>query len=214
VPHTVLLPSRERPYGTDVTTFINLKFPLSWEKIFDYIRWPAYLKPYNGRGWKDVYRVSDPAEFFKAYSETGQNVMMLQEEILFEDYFRCFCFGGKYVRIMRYEPRNPHHLRYENSKGPIEKKLMEEIERIVVVLCTALGYDFNSVEIAVRNGVPYAIDFCNPVPDANIATVGQDNFEWAVENLVKLAVGKALTQDPARNNLMWGTFVSRAVEGK
>jgi hypothetical protein len=29
-------------------------------------------------------------------------------------------------------------------------------------LCRALGYDLNTVEFAVEDGVPYAIDFMNP----------------------------------------------------
>ena len=34
-------------------------------------------------------------------------------------------------------------------------------------LCRALGYDLNTVEFAVEDGVPYAIDFLNPAPDAD-----------------------------------------------
>ena len=32
------------------------------------------------------------------------------------------------------------------------------------MLCRALGYDLNTVEFAVEDGVPYAIDFMNPAP--------------------------------------------------
>ena len=118
VPKTVLLPSHERPTDTSDASFMNLKFPLSWEKIFEHIGFPAYMKPHSGGGWKSVYKLNNMEEFFKSYSETGQLVMMLQEEIVFEDYFRCYCLGRKHVRIMQYEPRNPHHLRYQSSNGP------------------------------------------------------------------------------------------------
>ncbi len=91
--------------------------------------------------------------------------MMLQEEIIFDEYYRCYCIGGKYVRIMPYEPRNPHHLRYVADFKPDEKRL-ELMKDIVLRICNYLGYDFNTVELAVRDGVPYAIDFCNPAPDA------------------------------------------------
>ncbi|MFM8851357.1 MAG: RimK family alpha-L-glutamate ligase [Cytophagales bacterium] len=211
VPKTVILPSHERPTDTSDASFSNLKFPLSWEKIFEHIGFPAYMKPHAGGGWKSVYKLNNMDDFFKAYSETGQLVMMLQEEIIFEDYFRCYCLGRKYVRIMQYEPRNPHHLRYQSNNGPVSEKLLKKVHDYVLDLCNALGYDFNTVEMAVRNGVPYAIDFCNPAPDADINSVGQENFEWVVEHSAKLAIERAQMQKPGQDNLTWGTFVRNGV---
>lgn len=211
VPKTVILPSHERPTDTSDTSFSNLKFPLSWEKIFEHIGFPAYMKPHAGGGWKSVYKLNNMDDFFKAYSETGQLVMMLQEEIIFEDYFRCYCLGGKYVRIMQYEPRNPHHLRYQSNNGPASAKLLKQVNDYVLQLCHSLGYDFNTVEMAVRDGIPYAIDFCNPAPDADIKSVGQENFEWVVEHASKMAVERAQAQKPGKDNLTWGTFVRDGV---
>ncbi|MBL7861480.1 MAG: hypothetical protein JNJ65_09980 [Cyclobacteriaceae bacterium] len=211
VPKTVILPSHERPTDTGEASFSNLKFPLSWEKIFDHIGWPAYMKPHAGGGWKSVYKLNNMDDFFKAYAETGQLVMMLQEEIIFEDYFRCYCLGRKYVRIMQYEPRNPHHLRYQSTKGPASEKLLKKVHDYVLDLCNALGYDFNTVEMAVRNGVPYAIDFCNPAPDADVNSVGQENFDWVVEHASRMAVERAQAQRPGKDNLTWGTFVTSSV---
>jgi hypothetical protein len=51
--------------------------------------------------------------------------MMLQEEITFTEYYRCYCIGGKYVRIMNYEPRNPFHLRYVADWNPSQERLDE-----------------------------------------------------------------------------------------
>lgn len=211
VPKTVILPSHERPADTGEASFSNLKFPLGWEKIFEHIGWPAYMKPHAGGGWKSVYKLNNMDDFFKAYSETGQLVMMLQEEIIFEEYFRCYCLGRKYVRIMQYEPRNPHHLRYQSNQGPASDKLLKKVHDYVLDLCNALGYDFNTVEMAVRNGVPYAIDFCNPAPDADVNSVGQENFDWVVEHASKMAVERAQLQKPGKDNLTWGTFVTSSV---
>jgi len=212
VPKTVLLPSHERPTDTSDASFANLKFPLSWEKIFQHIGFPAYMKPHAGGGWKSVYKLNNMDEFFKSYSETSQLVMMLQEEIIFEDYFRCYCLGRKDVRIMQYEPRNPHHLRYQSNNGPASAKLLKQVHDYVLLLCNALGYDFNTVEMAVRNGIPYAIDFCNPAPDAEVTSVGQENFEWVVEHAAKMAIERAQAQKPGKDNLTWGTFVSDGVK--
>jgi glutathione synthase/RimK-type ligase-like ATP-grasp enzyme len=211
VPKTVILPSHDRPTDTTDSSFSNLKFPLSWEKIFEYIGWPAYMKPHSGGGWKNVYKLNRADEFFKAYKETGQLVMLLQEEIVFTEYFRCYCLGRKYVRVMQYEPRNPHHLRYVVNGPPASAKLVKQVHDYVLDLCNALGYDFNTVEMAVRDGVPYAIDFCNPAPDADVKSVGQENFDWVVEHAAKMAVERAKAHKPDQDNLTWGTFVRNSV---
>lgn len=215
VPKTVILPSKVRPDDTSDTSFRNLKFPMPWGDIFDYIGFPAYMKPHSGGGWKNVYKVCDADELFNAYDETGQLVMLLQEEILFTDYFRCYCIGGKDVRIMPYEPRNPHHLRYDAQlpTGPAAKKLLATVKDYVLALNHALGYDFNTVEFAVRDGIPYAIDFCNPAPDADVNSVGQENFEWVVETSAKFAIERAKKHKPGKDNLTWGTFVRSSVAG-
>jgi len=133
-------------------------------------------------------------------------VMLLQEEIVFDEYYRCYCIGGKHVRIMPYEPRNPHHLRYVANfqPSPERYKLMEDI---VLRINKYLGYDFNTVELALRDGVPYAIDFCNPAPDADVHSVGQENFEWVIETAANYAIERALAQVPDRDNLTWGEYV-------
>ena len=207
VPKTVLLPSHARPQDTNENSFRNMKFPIDWKGIFDYIGFPAYMKPFAGGGWKSVYRVTDPQDLFNKHAETQRLVMMLQEEIVFESYFRCYCLGGKNVHIMQYEPRNPHHLRYVQNAPPVEKKLLKKIEDLTIKLNQALGYDFNTVEFAVRDGVPYAIDFCNPAPDADIHSVGQENFDWIVENAANMAIEKAKAYKAGQMNLTWGTFI-------
>jgi glutathione synthase/RimK-type ligase-like ATP-grasp enzyme len=209
VPKTVILPSREMPPDTSEASFTNLAYPLDWRGIFDYIGFPAYMKPFAGGGWKNVYQLNSPDDFFAKHAETDQLVMLLQEEIKFEEYYRCYCIGGKYVRIMPYEPRNPHHRRYVADFKP-SAALLQQMEEIVIRICTFLGYDFNTVELAVRNGVPYAIDFCNPAPDADVNSVGTDNFNWVIETAALYAVERALAQEPGSDNLTWGEYVKRA----
>ena len=209
VPKTVLLPSREHPSDTSDQSFSNLAFPLDWEGIFKYIGFPAYMKPFAGGGWKHVYKLRSAEEFFQKHSETGQLVMLLQEEIIFEEYYRCYCIGSKYVRIMPYEPRNPHHLRYVSDFKPSADRL-QLMEQIVLRINQYLGYDFNTVELAVRNGIPYAIDFCNPAPDAEKASVGEDNFNWVVETAANYAIERALAHQDGMDNLTWGEYIKRS----
>ena len=104
VPKTAILPSFELPTDTTHDSFTNLAYPLDWEEIFAYVGFPAYMKPFAGGGWKNVYRLNNAEEFYQKHTETGQLVMMLQQEIVFEEYYRCYCIGNKHVRIMPYEP--------------------------------------------------------------------------------------------------------------
>lgn len=213
VPKTVILPSRDLPADTSDQSFSNLAFPLDWEGIFAYIGFPAYMKPFAGGGWKNVYRLTSQEDFFDKHAETNQLVMLLQEEIVFDEYYRCYCIGGKYVRIMPYEPRNPHHLRYVADFSPSEARL-KEMEAIVLRINAYLGYDFNTVELAVRDGVPYAIDFCNPAPDADIKSVGEANFKWVVDTAATFAIEKAQAHQEGKDNLTWGAYLKNGITGK
>ncbi len=214
VPKTVLLPSNQHPVDTNEKSFRNLAYPLDWESIFNYVGFPAYFKPFAGGGWKNVYKLNNPEEFYKAYNETGQLVMMLQEEIIFTDYFRCYCLDRRDVHIMQYDPRQPHHLRYVRGGKSAENKLLEKVKDGVLALNKALGYDFNTVEFAVRDGVPYAIDFCNPAPDADLHSVGEENFEWIVEAASNMAIRRAKNHKPNQNNLTWGNFITSFANNK
>ena len=213
VPKTVIIPSSTLPVDTTDQSFSNLAYPLDWESIFNYIGFPAYMKPHAGGGWKSVYKVTGIDDFFTKHGETGELIMMLQEEIIFDEYYRCYCIGGKDVRIMPYEPRNPHHLRYVADFKPNQQKL-DLMTDIVLRICRYLGYDFNTVELALRDGVPYAIDFCNPAPDAEVTSVGQENFDWVVEAAANFAIEKAQAHENGKDNLTWGEYVRRSAERK
>ncbi|WP_298389848.1 hypothetical protein [Hydrotalea sp.] len=209
VPKTVILPSKSLPDDTTDASFSNLAYPLDWDHIFGYVGFPAYMKPFAGGGWKHVFKLETKDIFFEKYNTTGQLVMLLQEEIVFEEYYRCYCIGRKHVRIMPYEPRNPHHLRYDAHFKPSAEKLQEMTE-IVLRVNQYLGYDFNTVELAVRNGIPFAIDFCNPAPDADKQSVGEENFEWVVETAANFAIERAQQQQPGKDNLTWGEYLKRS----
>jgi len=208
VPKTAIIPSRDLPDDTSNESFSNLAFPLDWDSIFKYTGFPVYMKPFAGGGWKNVYKLNSKEEFFEKHAETGQLVMLFQEEIVFTEYYRCYCIGGKYVRIMSYEPRNPHHLRYVADFKPSPERL-KQMTDIVLKINSYLGYDFNTVELAIRDGVPYAIDFCNPAPDAERTSVGEENFEWVVETAATYAIEKALENKEGQDNLTWGEYVRR-----
>jgi hypothetical protein len=198
VPRSMILPHKEHPPNTGDETFRNLQHPIDWDAAFDYVGFPAFLKPFDGGGWRGVTKVRTPGEFHAAYDQSGVDCMMLQESIEYEEYYRCYGIGQDTARVMRYNPAVPMHERYSSvADQPIDEARREGLERDVIALCRALGYDMNTVEFAVRDGVPYAIDFMNPAPDADYNSVGQDNFDWVVRATADLLVARAREDRPA-----------------
>ncbi len=214
VPKTVILPHKMFPPDINEQSLRNLEFPLNWQKAFDYIGFPAFLKPHDGGGWRDVFHVHNPGQFFHAYDQSRDLCMTLQAAVKFKEYFRCYVVGQEKVRIMPYDPSQPHHMRYVMDPPAYDPALLARVEKDALTLCRALGYDLNTVEFAVEDGIPYAIDFMNPAPDADYHSVGAESFEWIVDAVAKLAVKKAqeYTGEPM-GGLNWSSFLSGGTTG-
>ncbi len=120
IPPTVLLPHKKHPPGTNERSMRNLEYPLNWDAVFEYIGFPAFLKPHDGGGWKSVYKVHSPEEFFRAYDDSETLCMTLQRGVRFQEYFRCYVVDQSKVHVMRYDPAQPHHLRYTAGNPPPE----------------------------------------------------------------------------------------------
>jgi hypothetical protein len=209
IPPTVILPHKKLPEGTTDRSMRNLEFPLDWDGVFAYVGEHGFLKPVNGGGWRDVHHVHNREEFFHAYDQSRDLCMMYQKAVNFDEYFRCYVVGQEKVHIMPYNPRNPHHERYVKNPPHYDQKLLKRVEGDALNLCRALGYDLNTVEFAVEDGVPYAIDFMNPAPDADLHSVGQANFDWIVKEVADLAIAKA-KDAPHVPELRWSAFLGEA----
>jgi hypothetical protein len=134
--------------------------------------------------------------------------MLYQKAVEFNEYFRCYVVGQSKVHIMPYDPRKPHHERYVQNPPAYDPKLLARVEKDALKLCQALGYDLNTVEFAVEDGIPYAIDFMNPAPDADLHSVGQANFDWIIKEVADLAISKAQDAPKPPKELRWSTFLS------
>src|SRR4029077_19680651 len=100
------------------------------------------------------------------------------------------------------------HERYvKGNPPPSTPALKDRVEKDALTLCRALGYDLNTVEFAVESGVPYAIDFLNPAPDAEITSVGRENFDWIVNSVAEMAVKMALTGENPAKEMRWAEFL-------
>ena len=206
VPPTVLLPHKEHPPGTTDKSMRNLRYPLNWDEVFEYVGFPAFLKPFDGGGWRDVFQVQSRDEFFASYDQTRTLCMTLQRGVNFTEYFRCYVVDQREVHVMSYDPRAPFHERYVKSPPAYPPGLIERVTKDALTLCRALGYDLNTVEFAVEDGVPYAIDFMNAAPDADPHSVGPENFEWIVDAVSRMAVKKA-QEPPVLPDLRWAPML-------
>ncbi len=207
VPNTVLLPSKNHPPETTAESMRNLIYPLNWEEIFEYIGFPAFLKPHAGGGWKHVYKVENPHELFAAYNKTNDLVMTLQSAVDFTEYYRCYVIGKKYIHIMPYEPRNPHHLRYVAGFTLTEAR-KKQLEEYCLKIVNALDYEMDTIEFAVENDIPYAIDYLNPAPDAEKSSVQEENFEWVLHHTAKYLIELAQEGRRIPTEYKWSNFIA------
>ena len=211
IPKTVLLPQKDYIEGIVSESLRNLAFPMDWQGIVDYIGLPAFLKPFDGGGWKNVSKINSLDELLTEYNKTGTLCMTLQESIDFDQFVRCYCVGQEEVMIMAYDPRKPYLSgeQYVHNPNYLEPALADRVRKDVRTLCTALGYDINTVEFAIKDGVPYAIDFMNPAPDAELASVGEFYHNWIV-NAVTDLVFKRLSEPAETRRYRWDALLNPA----
>jgi hypothetical protein len=203
-PKTVVLPNKDYVPGIIPTESLrNLVYPLDWKGIVDYAGLPCVLKDAHGGGWKNVSICHTTGELFKSYDQSGLLTMVVQEFIHWDRYVRCLCLGQEDVLPMPYDPKarryivDPHYL-----DSQLERRIVGDSLKLV----RALGYDMNTVEWAIRDGVPYAIDFMNPAPDLDINSLTKPFFDWAVQHLADLAIGLAKRPRPQLNESRWAAW--------
>jgi len=182
----------------------NLVYPLDWEKIVAYTGLPAILKDAWGGGWKNVYKVNSLEELWRAYDETGTLCMVLQEFIEYDHFVRCICVGQENIMPIKYDPKQR---RYWVEHDHLSPELGERIINDARTINRVLGYDMNSIEFAVKAGVPYAIDFMNPAPDMDINSITPHYFNWVVKAMADFCIAMAHNPKPQREEQRWARFV-------
>lgn len=209
VPKTVVLPNRK--YEADlIDESLRNVAPINWEAAVAYVGgFPAVLKPAIGGGWKNVTIARSIEELRAAYDESGALLMILQEFIAYENYVRCVVIGREDVLISRYEPANDHFNRYVLGDPGLTPTLGERVGSDCLTLCRALGYDMNTIEFAIRDGIPYAIDFLNPAPDFDISSLKEEYFEWVVRNMANMVIRYATQGQPEPELLRWQELMNQ-----
>jgi hypothetical protein len=202
IPRTVLLPQKGYPPEFDLTpeSLHNLAFPIDWDAMLDYVGRPAILKPYSGGGWKHVYKVNDRRELLEAYDRTAPYPMTLQQFIDFDTYVRCFTFGKIDITPVAYDPRERRYLvEHEYLSPGVGARVVRDAQTINM----ALGYEMNTIEFAIKDDVPYAIDFLNPAPDFERDRITPFYFSHVVEKMSRLVIDRAINGTPAQSWPRW-----------
>jgi len=204
VPKTAVLPSKT--YGDDITpaSLTNLVWPLDWTGLANEFGFPMFMKPHWGGGFRDVYKVESMDDLFKVYDKTAKLTMIIQEAIEWTQYVRCIVVGKTEVLPALWDPRLGHFERYikaADTMAPLSAELEARVIGDAKKLCIALGYDMNTVEFAIRDGVPYAIDFMNSAPDFDITSLGEEKFAWTVEKMADLVIRLARTPAPLADHV-------------
>jgi hypothetical protein len=139
--------------------------------------------------------VNNKEELLAAYDKTAPYCMTLQEFIDFDRYVRCFTFGKAEIVPVHYDPKGRKYLVDHQYLTP---ELGARVVKDAQTINQALGYEMNTIEFAVKNGVPYAIDFLNPAPDFERERITEFYFEHVVEKMARLVIDRALN-DKASN---------------
>lgn len=203
-PRTVVLPNKDYVPGiVHNESLRNLEYPLNWQRVVAYIGLPCVLKDAHGGGWRDVYICQTLDELIHHYNHSGLLTMVVQEFIKWDAYIRCMCLGQEEVLPMKYDPGARRYLVEHEHLSP---ELGARIVKDSLTLVRALGYDMNSVEWAVRDGIPYAIDFMNPAPDMDVNSLTPEYFDWVVTHMADMVIRLAKNPRPQRKELRWSAL--------
>jgi hypothetical protein len=202
IPKTVLLPQKAYPADVDIlpASLRNLDYPLDWDALLDYVGRPAILKPFSGGGWKHVYKVNTREELIAAYDGTAPYPMTLQQFVRFDQYVRCFTFGKSDIVPVRYDPIAR---RYLVEHDYLSAELGARIVRDAQTINQALGYEMNTIEFGIEDGVPYAIDFLNPAPDFERDRITPFYFDMVVDRMARLVIDRAQNGPPGNPWPQW-----------
>jgi len=203
-PKTVVLPNKDYVPGIVPTESLrNLVYPLDWDAILTQIGLPCVLKDAHGGGWKNVAICNTKDELIAAYNQSGLLTMVLQEFIRWEAYIRCMAIGQEHVLPMKYDPGLRRYLvEHEHLTPELGKRVVGDSLKLV----RALGYDMNTLEWAVRDGIPYAIDFMNPAPDMDVNSLTPHYFQWCLEHMADLVIRLAHQPRAQKSEFRWGNW--------
>jgi len=193
VPETVLVPYKN-PVDNARYAYTAAKYNQAFDldAIADQLGYPMFMKPYDGGAWRGVSRIGNPAELHRAYDESGEMLMHLQQAIEGYDVFARSLSIGAETMVMRFQPEQPMHLRYAVDHSFLSPEAGTEVVTIGRLVNAFFRWEFNSCETLVKDGRVYPIDYANACPDVALTSLHY-YFPWAIKALVKWCVFALVT---------------------
>lgn len=206
IPDTWLVPPKEYDAAPDLETTLSryARF-FDLDEIGERVGYPMFMKPYDGGGWVGVSKIDDASALKAAYDASGKYVMHLQNGVVpYEKFVRCVGIGAD-LRVVEYDPSAPLHQRYTTEYDHLPEADLDRLRKITLTINAFFGWDFNSCECLLKDGVWHPIDFANPCPDSQVTSLHR-HFPWLVLGNLRWAIFNAATQRRKPMNLDWAPY--------
>jgi hypothetical protein len=200
VPETWLIPHRlppDNPRYSPMAERYNPAFDLA--EIGERVRYPLFMKPFDGGMWVGVTRITSPEELRFAYEHSGERMMHVQAAVEDFDVFTRSLSIGPQTMVMRFDPVADGHYRYVLDRDFLSPELEREVAVISRLVNAFFRWEFNSCEVIVKDGRTYPIDYANASPDVALVSLHY-YFPWAMESLVAWCLFCCATGRPMRIN--------------
>jgi hypothetical protein len=200
VPTTWMLPVKQpidNPRFAETAARYHQPFQL--EELARDVGYPMYMKPFDGGQWVGVTRIANDAELHRSYDESGERLMHLQAAVEpFDVFVRSLSIGAE-TMVMKYDPGEPLHARYQLEHGFLTPEVGREIETIGRTINAFFRWEMNSCESLVQGARVSPIDYANASPDVAVTSLHY-YFPWAITALLRWSVfctatGRALRLD-------------------
>lgn len=206
IPETWMVPPREQTSHEDADITVKRYGRLfDLDKIARELEYPLFIKPYDGGGWRGVSRVKNRDALMRAYDQSGDQVMHMQQSIEGYDLFVRAIGMGPQVWVVRYDPTAPLHARYVVDFNFLDGDEWALMQDMTLTINSFFGWEFNSCEALRRDGQFYPIDFANACPDFQVTSLHY-HFPEMVKRLLRWTLFCAYTRREMKPNLDWQPF--------
>ncbi|MCP5096647.1 MAG: hypothetical protein GY943_13925 [Chloroflexi bacterium] len=196
-PRTAVLPNKDVVMDARPNTFRNLKYPMDWNAIIDYVGVPAIFKDIHSGGRRPVYRVSNVDDLLMRYDQSGTRTKILQQIIESDTHIHCIVIGQENVLALRYSWADGHYLpEILTENDPIGQKVCSH----ALTITKAYQYDINMVEFVIKDDEIYVINSTNPAPVIDTDLMTPEQFTWCVSKSAKIAMKRA--QEPTAQHVL------------
>ena len=187
-PKTVVLPNKQVDRDVTPSTFRNLKYPMDWQAIIDYVGVPAIFKDNLARGRRGVHRVHNVDELIQRYDESGTRTTILQQIIESDQHVHSFVIGQEKVLSLQYSLKDG---RYQPDILANDSQLGQQLATDARRITKSYHYDINMVEFVIKDEIAYVINGTYPTPDIDLTLMTEEQFQWFVTEIAALAIERA-----------------------